>query len=58
MDWVTSGSSSGSKSKDNIFVDKVKIAKAEIKYGVKEDWQTYSDAVSYTHLPLPTICSV
>lgn len=51
MDWVTSGSSSGSKSKDNLFVDKVKIAKAEIKYGVKEDWQTYSDDIS-VHLTL------
>ena len=51
MDWVTSGSSSGSKSKDNIFVDKVKIAKAEIKYSVKEDWQTYSDDIS-VHLTL------
>lgn len=52
MDWVTSSnSSSGSKSKDNIFVDKVKIAKAEIKYGVKEDWQTYSDDIS-VHLTL------
>tara|TARA_E500000331_G_scaffold316035_1_gene326431 strand:- start:690 stop:1280 length:591 start_codon:yes stop_codon:yes gene_type:complete len=51
MDWVTSGSSSGSKSKDNLFVDKVKIATAEIKYGVKEDWQTYSDDIS-VHLTL------
>ena len=49
MDWVTGGSSSGSK--DNIFVDKVKIASADIKYGVKEDWQTYSDDISI-HLTL------
>ena len=49
MEWVTGGTSSGNK--DNIFVDKVKIAKAEIKYGVKEDWQTYSDDIS-VHLTL------
>jgi len=49
MEWVTGGSSSGSK--DNIFVDKVKIATAKIKYGVKEDWQTYSDDISI-HLTL------
>ena len=49
MDWVTSGSGSGSK--DNIFVDKVKIATAEIKYGVQEEWQTYSDDISI-HLTL------
>ena len=50
MDWVTSsGSSSGTK--DNIFVDNVTIASAEIKYGVKEDWQTYSDDISI-HLTL------
>ena len=51
MDWVTSGSSSGSGNKDNIFVDKVRIATAEIKYGVKEEWQTYSDDISI-HLTL------
>ena len=44
MDWVTSGGSSNG-TKDNIFVDNVTIASAEIKYGVKEDWQTYSDIV-------------
>ena len=50
MDWVTnSGSSTGSK--DNIFVDNVKIASAQIKYGVQEDWQTYSDDISI-HLTL------
>lgn len=51
MDWVTSGSSNKSGSKDNIFVDKVKIADVKIKYGVKEDWQTYSDDISI-HLTL------
>ena len=49
MDWVTSSGSTGNK--DNIFVDKVKIATAKIKYGVKEDWQTYSDDISI-HLTL------
>tara|TARA_R100001594_G_scaffold148704_1_gene204521 strand:+ start:649 stop:1230 length:582 start_codon:yes stop_codon:yes gene_type:complete len=50
MEWVTSGSSSGG-TKDNIFVDNVTIASAQIKYGVKEDWQTYSDDISI-HLTL------
>ena len=50
MEFVSSGSSS-SKTKDNIFVDTVKIATAEIKYGVKEEWQTYSDDISI-HLTL------
>tara|TARA_R100000995_G_scaffold23600_2_gene10179 strand:+ start:5812 stop:6393 length:582 start_codon:yes stop_codon:yes gene_type:complete len=50
MDWVTSGGSSNG-TKDNIFVDNVTIASAEIKYGVKEDWQTYSDDISI-HLKL------
>ncbi len=45
MDWVTN-SGSGGGAKSNIFVDKVKIASIEIKYGVKEDWQTYSDDIS------------
>ena len=48
MEWVKSGST-GAKS--NIFVDKAKIASIKIKYGVKEDWQTYSDDISI-HLTL------
>ena len=49
MEWVTNSGSSGTKS--NIFVDKAKIATVQIKYGVKEDWQTYSDDISI-HLTL------
>lgn len=49
MEWVTKGSGGGAKS--NIFVDKAKIASVQIKYGVKEDWQTYSDDISI-HLTL------
>ena len=51
MEWVTGGSGSGAKGKTNIFVDKAKIAKVEIKYGVQEDWQTYCDDISI-HLTL------
>ena len=49
MDWVSSGSKSGAKS--NLFVDTAKIASVQIKYGVQEDWQTYSDDISI-HLTL------
>ena len=49
MDWVSSGSKSGAKS--NLFVDNAKIASVEIKYGVQESWQTYSDDISI-HLTL------
>ena len=44
MDWVRSGSKSGAKS--NLFVDNARIASVEIKYGVQESWQTYSDDIS------------
>ena len=50
MEWVTN-SGSGGGAKSNIFVDKAKIASIQIKYGVKEDWQTYSDDISI-HLTL------
>ena len=50
MEWVTN-SSSGGGAKSNIFVDKAKIASIQIKYGVQEDWQTYSDDISI-HLTL------
>lgn len=49
MEFVST--SSGTKTKDNIFVDKVKIASATVKYDTKEDWQTYSDNISI-HLTL------
>ena len=49
MDWVSSSSKSGAKS--NLFVDTAKIASVQIKYGVQEDWQTYSDDISI-HLTL------
>ena len=49
MEWVTKGSGGGAKS--NIFVDKAKIASVQIKYGVQEEWQTYSDDISI-HLTL------
>ena len=49
MEWVSSGS--GTRAKSNIFVDTVKIASAEIKYSVQEDWQTYADDIS-VHLTL------
>ena len=50
MEWVTN-SGSGGGAKSNIFTDKVKIASVQIKYGVKEDLQTYSDDIS-VHLTL------
>ena len=50
MEWVTN-SGSGGGAKSNIFVDKAKIASIQIKYGVQEDWQTYSDDISI-HLTL------
>ena len=50
MEWVTN-SGSGGGAKSNIFVDKAKIASNQIKYGVQEDWQTYSDDISI-HLTL------
>ena len=49
MEFVST--SSGTKTKDNIFVDKVKIASATVKHDTKEDWQTYSDNISI-HLTL------
>lgn len=51
MEWVTNSSGGGGKGKSNIFVDKAKIAKVEIKYGVQEEWQTYCDDISI-HLTL------
>ena len=49
MEFVST--SSGTKTKDNIFVDKVKIASATVKYDTKEDWQEFCLEVYQNEAP-------